>query len=299
MTMDVRRLGPGDEAALEAFLRPRLASSMFLLSNMRQAGLVDTGARFSGTYAGAYEDGALVGVVAHYWLGNLIPQAPGCAGTLWRAAVAASGRPVLGVVGPADQAAAIIAALEAEAAAAGQALERRIDKVERLYTLPLEHMIVPEGLRSGRVVARRALEADLDAIAAFQVAFDVEALGEESSPELEAANRDASARGIAAGTVWVAEAGGVPVATTAFNAAIGEAVQVGGVYTPPALRGRGYARCAVAASLLAARDAGVALGVLFTGEDNVAAQRAYQALGFEHIGGWRLMLLREGFTLRM
>lgn len=286
-------LGAGDEAALEAFLRPRLVSSMFLLSKMRQAGLVDTGERYSGTYAGAFEDGVLVGVVAHYWLGNLSPQAPGCAGMLWRAAVAASGRPVLGVVGPTDQA----AAMEAEAVAAEQALERRADKVETLYTLPLERLVVPEGLRSGRVGARRAVEADLDAVAAFEVAFDVEALGEEASTALEAENRAAAARGIAAGTVWVAEVGGVPVAMTAFNAAIGDAVQVGGVYTPPALRGRGYARCAVAASLLAARDAGVALGVLFTGEDNVAAQRAYQALGFGPIGGWRLMLLREGFTL--
>ncbi len=78
-----------------------------------------------------------------------------------------------------------------------------------------------------------------------------------------------------------------------FNTRIPEAVQVGGVYTPPALRSRGYARCVVAASLLAARDEGAALGVLFTGEDNIPAQRAYIALGFRHVGAFGLTLLRE------
>ena len=36
----LRILHPGDEPALEAFLQPRLESSLFLLGNMRQAGLV-------------------------------------------------------------------------------------------------------------------------------------------------------------------------------------------------------------------------------------------------------------------
>jgi predicted GNAT family acetyltransferase len=63
-----------------------------------------------------------------------------------------------------------------------------------------------------------------------------------------------------------------------------DCVQVGGVYTPPELRGRGYARAVVAASLLAARDAGVERSILFTGQDNDFARRAYLALGYEVVG---------------
>ena len=56
------------------------------------------------------------------------------------------------------------------------------------------------------------------------------------------------------------------------------------------LRKKGYARCAVAASLVAARARGVARAILFTGEDNVAAQRAYVALGFQPIGDYAILM---------
>jgi len=67
-------------------------------------------------------------------------------------------------------------------------------------------------------------------------------------------------------------------------------VQLGGIYTPPALRGRGFARCAVAASLLAARERGASRAVLFTGNPN--AVRTYEALGFARVGDYSIVLLR-------
>jgi hypothetical protein len=45
-------------------------------------------------------------------------------------------------------------------------------------------------------------------------------------------------------------------------------------------------RLAVAASLASARSRGVARAILFTGHDNVAAERAYVALGFRAIGDY-------------
>jgi len=57
-------------------------------------------------------------------------------------------------------------------------------------------------------------------------------------------------------------------------------------------RRRGYARAVVAASLLDARAEGAQTAILFTGESNTAAQKAYVALGFRHIGAYRLLLLR-------
>ena len=98
--------------------------------------------------------------------------------------------------------------------------------------------------------------------------------------------------GVARGEIWLLEEAGRPVSTTGFNATLDEAVQVGGVWTPPRLRGRGYARAAVAASLLEARSAGVRRSVLFTGPENLPAQKAYEALGFRQVGSYRLVLLR-------
>ncbi|MCB0185048.1 MAG: hypothetical protein KDE31_12325, partial [Caldilineaceae bacterium] len=68
----IRQLHPGDETTLERFLLAHLDSSMFLLSNLRNAGLADTGERYSGSYVAAFEGDAIVGVIAHYWNGNLI-----------------------------------------------------------------------------------------------------------------------------------------------------------------------------------------------------------------------------------
>jgi predicted GNAT family acetyltransferase len=67
-------------------------------------------------------------------------------------------------------------------------------------------------------------------------------------------------------------------------------VQLGGVYTPAELRGRGYAKCSVAGSLLAAREGGATRAVLFT--QNPSAARSYEAVGFRALGQYGLVLLR-------
>ncbi len=79
-----------------------------------------------------------------------------------------------------------------------------------------------------------------------------------------------------------------PVAMTGFNARLPEIVQIGGVYTPPELRGRGYARLAVALHLTEARSAGVSRSVLFAASDSAA--RAYMAIGFQPAGYFSLIL---------
>ena len=82
--------------------------------------------------------------------------------------------------------------------------------------------------------------------------------------------------------------GGAPVAKTGFNAVLPDMVQVGAVYTPPDLRGRGYARRAVALHLAQARDLGVQRAILFSA--NAAASRAYEAIGFQRVGAYRVAL---------
>jgi len=79
------------------------------------------------------------------------------------------------------------------------------------------------------------------------------------------------------------------LAYSAFNAALPNIVQLGGIYTPPEFRGRGYARRAIAAQLLAARANGVTRSVLFT--NNASAVRCYEALGFRRIGEFSLVIL--------
>jgi RimJ/RimL family protein N-acetyltransferase len=281
-------LEPGDEPLLESFLLPRVESSMFLLGNSRAAGLLDDGQVYQGTYAALLEGGEIAGVVAHYWNGNLVFQASRSLNRLWQAAVQASRRSIGGLIGPQNQVAKAKSALSSRIA--DSAIQ--MDESEGLFCLGLDELIVPADLSSGRVVGRRVEPRDLDLVTAWRVAYNVEAIGAQDSPELWEESRASMERSLQEGRTWVLEKEGKPVASTSFNTAIKEAVQVGGVWTPPELRRQGYGRCVVAASLLDARSEGVEKAILFTGEKNIAAQKAYAALGFRHIGDYRLMIFQ-------
>mgnify|MGYP001822634657 FL=1 len=290
---EIRILQPRDEAALEAFLLPRIETSMFLLGNMRAAGLVDGGEFLQGTYVAVFDGDKIVGVAAHYWNDNLIVQAPVHIEALCAAAIEASGRRVGGLLGPAGQVQAAIDALAVAKDALDVAEDTiQLDETEYLYSLALADLLVPEGLRTGRLVGRRLQPRDQDQVTEWLVAFALESLGAEDSPQLWERTRANVERKVEQGTTWILEDGGRPVSTSGFNTTTAEAVQIGGVFTPPELRSRGYGRAVVAASLLDARAEGVESSILFTGVRNIPAQKSYEALGYRHIGAYRLILLR-------
>jgi predicted GNAT family acetyltransferase len=83
-----------------------------------------------------------------------------------------------------------------------------------------------------------------------------------------------------------------------FNGRLPDAVQIGGVFTPPDLRARGFARAVVAGALLAARAEGVTRSILFTGRDNAFARRAYQSLGYGIVGNYGIVFLAEPIVRR-
>lgn len=283
----VRLLGPGDEAMLERLFARHADSSMFLRSNLRAAGLVDRGQRFEGTYAGIVDGAELAGVAAHYWNGNLVVQLPAAGDAADRAvreAVAASRRVVAGVVGPAAQVTRARDAL----GLAGHPVT--MDSTDDLFVLELAHVVVPPALRDGLVVCRHPRDGELDLVAAWRVAYTEEVLGMTRTSELEADCRAQIESLHARGDHWVLDAGDAVVSYSAFNARLPDAVQIGGVFTPPPLRGRGHAAAVVAGQLLAARADGVARAVLFTDRDNLSARAAYARVGFHIVGDYKLLL---------
>lgn len=278
-------LRPGDEPALEDFLRGHTDSAMFLRANLRRAGLADRGEVYQGTYAAVVEAGAVRSVAAHYWNGVMVVQAPQRLEAVVRLAARKSGRAVGGLSGPLDQVEAAVEVLGLGARAAGR------EAAERLYALDLDALRVPEPLSLGLVRCRRPRDSELGLLAEWRAAYEIEALGIAEGPGHGRACADDVRRARAEGCDWLLEADGAPVAYSRFNAALPDIVQVGGVWTPPALRRRGYARAAVAGSLLDARAGGVARAVLFSA--NPRAERAYGALGFEVVGAYGLLLLPE------
>ena len=91
------------------------------------------------------------------------------------------------------------------------------------------------------------------------------------------------------GEAFLLEMDGIPVSLCTHNARVRDNVQIGGVWTPPELRGRGYARRVVAGALRVADREGVKRAVLFT--ENPAARRSYEALGFRRVGDFGVIVL--------
>jgi hypothetical protein len=291
-TETVRILAAGDEPALEAFLRSRRDTTMFLRGNLGQAGLVDRGERHQGTYAGVFGEGALVGVVAQFWNGMLMAEAARGLGPAADAVLAATGRAVSGFAGVPGQ----IGALRAHLGLAED--PTRLDSEEVLFGLDLDALRVPAALASGTVRCRRARRDDRAQLEAWSRAYHVETHVGEAGPELDARVASGIASGLALRTIWILEERERPVAMTRFNAATPDCVQVGGVYTPPRLRARGHGRCVVAGSLRDARAQGAERSILFTGPDNHAARAAYRALGYGTLGRYAIVLLREPRVVR-
>jgi len=281
--VELRSLGRGDEAALERFLALRADSSMFLRSNLRSAGILYHGGPFEALYVGCFTQGRLAGVAAHCWNDMVVVQAEAQIPALASAVVEASGRPVTGIMGPLDQVKATRAALGMNDAAC------QMDSSEELYALALDKLVVPPALRDGRVTCRRPKPGEAPLLAAWRYDYSVAALN--SAPG-DALRRRCEREVEILPLDWQFMLADGPdiVAYAAFNAALPEIVQIGGVWTPPEQRRRGYGRAVVAGSLLAARDRGARRAVLFTGNGNIAAKRAYAALGFRRIGDWGLVL---------
>lgn len=290
--MQVRRLGPGDEDGLERFLAGHVETSMFLCSNLRRAGLEDRGEPYQGTYLAAVtETGAVAGVAAHYWNGNVMVQAPdtGVLAALAAAVRRGARRPVSGLMGEDGQAVRLIDALGLAAA------DYKVNRSEGLYALDLRAWSPPTGVVRPGGVAVPARDVDEGLLRRWFRAYEIEALGAADGAGL-AKRVDERMAGVGSGTgLWALVVDGEPVALCGFNARLPDIVQLGPVWTPPPCRNRGHARTLVALTLSAAKAEGVARAILFT--DDAAAVRAYEAVGFEETGAYRLALLRRPVTL--
>jgi RimJ/RimL family protein N-acetyltransferase len=282
--MNVRLLAAGDEPILEAFLVKHRDTSMFLRSNIRRCGLNFRPEPFHATYVGAVRDGRVNGVVAHAWNGMILVQAPENTEELALECEKRSGRRVTGLTGPLEQVKRTRVALGLTSSPA------TIESDEWLYGLDFCELVIPSLLLDAIVTYRPPLDNERDMLREWRFDYDIEALGSPASDETRRRSTDYLDMQLAARNVWVAVENDRPVSQCGFNAVLPDIVQLGPIYTPPALRGRGYAKVAVAGSLIAARERGVSRAVLFT--DNPSAAQSYEAVGFRREGDYGLVLFK-------
>jgi ribosomal protein S18 acetylase RimI-like enzyme len=154
----------------------------------------------------------------------------------------------------------------------------RVQVAERIFRL--ERVIPPQRPAAGgwRIVEQR----DRDLIARWLVEFSAEAMPE--SPPLPdpvaAANRWVAQVG-RIGYVW--EDGGDVVSLVGAGGQTPHGIRIGPVYTPPQLRGRGYASSLTAAASHDQLDRGRRFVFLFTDLANPTSNKIYQSIGYQAV----------------
>jgi len=174
-----------------------------------------------------------------------------------------------GVIGPAATARAFAAAWTA---AAGGSF--RLLRHERVYEL---RQVNPPPPTPGAL--RVAVEADQALVAQWFYAFMHEVGMGGTAEELA----ELAAQRIDRREIFLWDDGG-PVSLAGRGRHTAHGVAIGPVYTPPALRGRGYASACVAALSQQMLDVGWRFCALFTDLANPTSNRIYQKIGYRPLG---------------
>lgn len=280
--MSFDEAGEAEADEIAGFLRRHLDRAMLPLSNLVHHGMGRAG-RYQMRFWLKRSGGSVEAALGLSAMGMLLPVLPGVetqemAGL--RAALA--GERIAGIIGVPEWVQSLRAALGLPRAA----IEHAAD--EPGFALDLADLILP--VATG-LTLRRPGAGDRALLIRWRAAYRGEAMGTPRDRREAEATEDIDSN-LARDSHRILLKDGVPVATTGFNAILPEAVQIGGVYTPPELRGRGYGRAAVALHLLEARAAGIPRAVLFAA--NATAARAYQAIGFQPSDRTLMMFFRAG-----
>jgi predicted GNAT family acetyltransferase len=293
--MNIRLLKSQDTQVLEEYLAPHKAECMFICSNLKAAGIDYKGADFEGEYFGYFDKHdshlkRLLGVIVHYWNGNVMMHAEGhdVLENLILHLKKNISRPVAGILGPNMQAEHVIKKLGLSGRSFG------INSNAGLYEINLEalnELSIPSNMK---VVSAQDVPKSM--LIEWMKSYDIEALGSLNDETLEKQVQEHWNLRLQKNDSWVLLLNGTPVALSAFNARLIDMVQVGPVWTPPEYRNKGLARLLLAYTLQQEKLKGTKQAILFT--DNPAAIKAYLAIGFKKIGNYRLALLEQPVQLQ-
>ena len=177
-----------------------------------------------------------------------------------------------GVVGPKEP-----AGWFAQAWAAATGVETRIEIAQRAFRA--DHVDAPSGVPGSM---RDYERGDRELAARWMDAFAEEALP-EAPPGTSEEFVDHREEDPDAGLVlWEHE--GRTVSMAGFGGRTPNGIRIGPVYTPPELRGHGYASALTAAITQRLLDSGLRFCFLFTDLANPTSNSIYQRIGYEPVG---------------
>lgn len=279
----IREATAADLPLVDTFLTQHSETSMYLRGNLAAHG-IGLGEHPHSTQVFLWEQRQQFGVFAVSKAGYLMAQMPGMTEAAAQAfARQIAGRSVLGMTGAVEQ-------VELTMRACGLAQS----KMALAHDEPLFSMDLTD-LTQAQLPSRAAEDADLPVLEQWFASYLVDT--GQDIPDGAATNAAVRAReAIQDGPTWLLLDRETPVAMARINARAGDMVQIGGVFVPDALRGRGYGGQVTQAALAHERRNGARRAILFA--NNTAAARAYERIGFSQIGWYRIALLQEPAEVR-
>lgn len=273
----IREAGPADRAEIETLLAARIDQAMFPLTNLRSYGIGQ------GDFPGPQDHAQRIwrsgnSIIALTRAGMILPLLDG-APDLSDLKTALRGLTVTGAVGPVASTRPVLAALGLSQ------LPTSTNRDEPGFTLALDALSLPD---LAGTTLQPLTPDDLRLVTGWRETYIGAVLGQTGPDARRRAEAEIGSY-LAKDSHRLLRHHGTPVAMTGFNATLPEIVQIGGVFTPAQLRGRGFARRAVALHLVEARSRGIRRAVLFAASD--AAARSYRAIGFQPAEPFTLFLL--------
>jgi predicted GNAT family acetyltransferase len=266
--------------AAKAFLEQFPETSLFLLSNIRAFGLRLGDSLYSGNLKMIRDGGRLRGVFCLTRGGSLLAQTAGDAAfaPAILSACRAERIPIRGVLGEWT----VTKALRDLLCREGLAIT--FESKEIMYRADLRGALPAP--RTGAAAVRLLTRDDHPQWEALTEAF----LREVGLPLQGTVEQRKSAfeRSVTLSHWWGAFEGSRPVSLVGITAMHDTIAQIGGVFTVPERRRVGLSRDVMTVVMRDARLQGLERLFLFTGEENTAARRMYESLGFESFGHFGL-----------
>jgi predicted GNAT family acetyltransferase len=130
---------------------------------------------------------------------------------------------------------------------------------------------------------RPATPEDRGLVVAWMVAFGEESLPDPPEAERQARLAESRLDATEHAGLWLWEDGGRPVSMSGYGSETPNGIRVGPVYTPPELRGRGYATSLVAAQTRWLLGGGRTFAFLYTDLDNPTSNALYRRIGYRMV----------------
>lgn len=178
-----------------------------------------------------------------------------------------------GVVGPADRAKDF-----AETWSATLGVTPHVTMSERIYRL--DTVQPPAGV-PGQM--RHVEERDRVLLGQWYLAFHAEAESQEPPPDPRRVADWALSAPVGVHGVYLWEVDGQPVSLAGYGGPTPHGMRIGPVYTPPELRGHGYASAVTAGVSQFLLDMGKRFTFLYTDLSNPTSNKIYQQIGYKPV----------------